>query len=202
MKRAPFASLAVALGLSLLSGRAARAQDCDHCEAPDEERPVEVGVGLDAAFYSPGGTNQTFTGIGLNLRHHFDERLAIEGTVGAFRAQDATAANPYAVRAYPVQASVLGYVFPRSPLKFYGLAGATLEESNVADTTANKSWNYSRAGGHVGVGAELVTGRVTWQMDTRYVIYGNNPSKDPSRPPAPFPGSDAHLFRLGATMYF
>lgn len=167
-----------------------------------EHRNLDIGVGLDAAFYSPGGAGSTFTGFGVNVRHPIDERLTIEGSLGAFNAQNANYSNPYNVRAYPVQASVLGYLFPRSPLRIYGIAGATLEHSTVDDSSTGRSWAWNRPGGHMGVGLELTTGRVSWQMDTRYVIYGTTPSSNGDAPPPPFRGSDAHLFRMGASMYF
>ena len=167
-----------------------------------EHHDLDVGVGLDAGFYSPGGTGTSFAGYGVNLRHPLDERLTIEGSLGVFNAQNASMGNPYSVRAYPMSASVLGYLFPRSPLRVYGLAGATLEHSTVDDASTGRSFAYNRPGAHMGVGLELQTGRVSWQMDTRYILFGTRPSDNGSQPPAPFTGSDAHLFRLGASMYF
>ena len=167
-----------------------------------EHRNIDLGVGLDAGMYSPGGTGTAFGGFGVSLRHPIDDRLSIEGTLGMYNAQNASFSNPYDVRTIPVQASVLGYLFPHSPLRVYGVAGATLEHDSVTNTAIGQSYSWNRPGAHMGVGLELQTGRVSWQMDTRYILFGTAPSSAPDGTPAPFQGNDAHLFRMGASMYF
>ena len=153
-------------------GFLAAATCCSMPAFAQECRTLDVGVGLDAGFYSPGGTNTSFAGYGVNLRHPLDERLSLEASLGVFNAQNATFGNPWSVRAYPVSASVLGYLFPRSPLRLYGIAGGTLEHSTLDDASTGESFAWNRSGAHLGAGLELQTGRVTWQMDTRYILFG------------------------------
>lgn len=170
----------------------------DH-DAPPPRRGPEFGVGMHAAWYAP--VNDSFGGLGVSLRHPIDDRVTFEASGSYFDVQDASLANPYSVRAYPVQASLLGYLLPHSPIQVYGIAGVGFEGSDVHDEALGRSWHYNRAGGHMGVGGQISAGRLSFEMDWRWILYAN-PRQSTTAPPPPFVDRDARLFRMGMSVYF
>lgn len=185
----------------LLSMAAPARADHGHAEPRGASDRIELGVGMHAAWYKPAGYADSFTGLGLQVRHPIDNRVTFEAAASYFEAQNATATNPFSVRAYPIQASLLAYMFPRSPIQLYGIAGVGLEGSDVHDEALGRSYHYNRPGGHMGLGAQFNAGRVSFEADWRWMIYAN-PRASATAPPPPFTERDARLFRLGMSLYF
>ena len=172
----------------------------EHDHARPREK-IDLGVGMHAAWYKPAGYADSFRGLGLQVRHPIDNRITFEASGSYFEAQQASATNPYSVRAYPIQASLLGYLFPRSPVQLYGIAGVGVEGSDVHDDVLNRSFHYNRPGGHMGMGAQFSAGRLTFEADYRWMIYAN-PSTSATAPPPPFEDRDARMFRAGMSLFF
>lgn len=184
---------------ALLLPAVARA-DHDRDDAPTPRRGPEFGLGMHAAWYSPV-PNDSFGGLGVSLRHPIDNRVTFEASGSYFDVQDASLANPYSVRAYPIQASLLGYLLPGSPIQVYGIAGVGFEGSDVHDEALGRSWHYNRAGGHMGIGGQITAGRLSFELDWRWILYAN-PRQSTTAPPPPFADRDARLFRAGMSVYF
>ena len=103
----------------------ALADDCRDCGDDRPRAPrqrFDLALGADAVWYHPDPTSNadSFGGVGISVRHRLDERVTVEATGSFFQPQASSPGNPYSVRAYPVQASVLGYLYPRSPLQLSG----------------------------------------------------------------------------------
>lgn len=189
-----------ALGLFSLA-RTAKA-DGYYDDRPPRREHFDIALGADAVWYHPDPTTNTdsFGGFGVSVRHRLDERVSVEATGAFFQPQAASATNPYSVRAYPIQASVIGYLYPRSPLQLYGLAGLGVESSDVTDESTGDSWHFTRPGGHMGVGAQMNVDRLTFQMDYRWIVYSN--PNTTAVPPPPFTESSARMFRMGMSLKF
>ncbi len=185
----------VASALLLLP--AAAWADHEHDGIPRRE-PIRVGVGMHYGWYRPIGAEEPIGGLGVSVRHPIDSRVTFEAS-GTYIEDVTPGDSTTDIRAYPVEASLLGYVFPRSPIQFYGIAGAGFEGADVITDTATR--HYTRAGGHMGVGAQMNLGRLTFEADWRWILYAT-PRDTDGLNAHPFQDRDARLLRLGMTLFF
>ena len=164
--------------------------DHDHDSYPRRE-PIQLGVGMHYGWYRPIGAQEALGGIGVSVRHPIDRRVTFE--VSGTYVEDVN------LRAYPIEASLLGYVWPRSPIQLYGIAGAGLEGADVLTETSSR--HYTRAGGHMGVGAQMNMGRLTFEADWRWILYAS-PRVGEGPDAHPFQDRSARLTRVGMTLFF
>jgi opacity protein-like surface antigen len=106
-------------------------------------------VGPRATFIKAKNADEGKWFAGAQLRAHLGDALALEGSIDYYRqhyAQNTT------LKVYPVQASLLAYIVPRSPVSPYLLAGPgwyyTKSETPLGHDT------QQRFGLHAGAGLE------------------------------------------------
>lgn len=145
-------------------------------------------LGGRAGWYRGGKTNESLLrGVGAMVRYQSGRHLGIEAGVSVFQPPDPGNCDCVLdIQVFPVEAGVMYFVFPDSPLSLYGLVGGTYEMTDVdvkadpADDVGYDSRLYQRWGGHAGVGAEVSFGhRFAVTADWRYLYYVSSPIPDP-----------------------
>lgn len=144
---------AAALAAGLLAPRAARADDAPKAAIPG------VTFGGRASYYRPKHADAGTLSGGAQLRLHFTEVVAVEGSAD-YRQTDYGGTT---VDVFPVQASLLLYLAPNFPVSPYVLGGVGWYYTHVhgADNSQN------RYGPHAGGGLEVALGR-HWSIDGSY----------------------------------
>lgn len=152
MRLAALAALAVAAGLCA----PASAMEKGHTRSGLE-------IGARGAYFKPDRADGAWSPGGV-LRIHLGKVWALEGTAD-FRQQYAGANDAYRITTYPVQASLLAYIFPDSPVTPYVLGGVGWYNQHIRgpgiDNTSDK------VGPHAGGGLAVYIGRF-WSMDATY----------------------------------
>src|SRR5688572_18222578 len=86
----------------------------DHDRDVTPRRGPELGVGMHFGWYRPVGARESMGGLGVSVRHPIDNRVVFEASGTYFEESSPTGRD---LRAYPIEASLLGYVWPRSPIQ-------------------------------------------------------------------------------------
>lgn len=129
-------------------------------------------VGGRGAYYDSRqpGADETWYG-GAQVRAHFSPVLAAEGSIDYRRERLSSQSTAHV---YPVQASLLAYLLPKSPVTPFLLGGFGWYFTNVDSSAGDRREN--RFGPHAGAGAQFFlndhwsldgTWRYTWLNDIR-----------------------------------
>lgn len=164
-----------------------------------------VSLGGRGMYYKPRGGPDSWSG-GAQLRFHMTEYWAIEGSADFRRVTfDNPAVGPIPagssrVDVYPVQATLIGYLFPRSPVTPFVLAGAGWYFTHAQTPLGNRTEN--RFGPHVGGGVEFFMSN-HWSIDGtyRYVWIENFRSANTSLPENAFRDS-GHMVTAALNYHF
>lgn len=158
-----------------------------------------LSFGPRATYFVPKNDNWEegkFYG-GAQLRAHFLQALAIEGSADYRRDHFGSTR----VDTYPVQVSLLAYLFPSSPLTPFGLVGGGWYYTHVKgpggfDDTQN------RFGAHAGGGLQFFINR-NWSTDAtyRYIWLEDIRSKDNNLLDKKF-DDRGHMVTLGINFHF
>jgi opacity protein-like surface antigen len=143
-------------------------------------------IGGRGMYFKPRGGPDSWSG-GAQVRFHMTENWAVEGSADYRRvtldtpAAGLTPAGSARVDVYPVQASLIGYLFPRSPITPFVLAGAGWYFTHASTPGGDRTDN--RFGPHVGGGLQIFLGH-HWSVDGtyRYVWIENFRSASTSLP--------------------
>jgi opacity protein-like surface antigen len=146
--------------------------------ADDATVGPEAGVSLGgrAMYYRIAGDDHGTLSGGAQLRLHFTSVLALEGSAD-YRQETL---NGHTIDVYPVQASLLVYLFPGFPVSPYLLGGGGWYYTHVQGA-GNPSQN--RFGPHAGAGLEWFIDQ-NWSVDGdyRYVWNEDIHSQDSAHP--------------------
>jgi opacity protein-like surface antigen len=132
---------------------------------PPHTRPG-LDIGARGAYFKPDRGDGAWS-PGALVRIHFGKIWAVEGAAD-YRQQYAGAGDAYKVETYPVQASLMAYIFPDSPVTPYVLGGVgwymqRIKGPGIDDTT-------DRIGPHAGAGlAAYLTNNWSINGDYRFV---------------------------------
>lgn len=102
-------------------------------------------------FQSKDAENGSFTG-GVQARLHFTPVLGVEGSVD-YRKDNYS--NDVSIKSYPVQASLMAYLMPHSPISPYVLGGAGWYFTQIKGPMFETETD-NRFGLHAGAGLELM----------------------------------------------
>lgn len=170
----------LAAGLALLVLSAARP-----AAAADPDAHPRAGMelgGRAAYFHSNGEEDRQWFG-GAQLRLHFNDAVAVEGSADYRKAHFGGGVN---ADVYPVQASLLAYLAPHSPVSPFLLGGYGWYFTHTTGP-AGLDNNQNRHGPHAGAGVQFffnkywsvdATGRYLWLTDVNAPA---NPGKDTFR---------------------
>lgn len=125
-----------------------------------------LSLGGRGMYYKPDGAQGEWHG-GAQLRFHLNRALALEGSADYRSTRFDAPAGTGEVRVdhYPVMASLLGYLFPHSPITPFVLAGAGWHFTHVDGPGIDETNN--RFGPHAGGGLQAFLGR-SWSLDGTY----------------------------------
>jgi opacity protein-like surface antigen len=165
--------------------------------------------GVDAGPFSIGGRATYFHSKdfdhswygGAQVRYHFINVLAIEGSVD-YRREVVNKDTPAEtkIHVYPVQASLMYYLFPNSRVSPFVLGGAGWYYTTVDGP--NYSNTQNRFGTHVGGGLELyLSKQVSLDATYRYVWVEDVNSKNQAVQDKDY-RDDGHMITAGLNFHF
>ncbi len=140
------ASTALALAAVVLATSAPAMADGDAHPRPG----LELG-GRAAYFRSPDENNRQLFG-GAQLRLHFSDAVAVEGSADYRRAHFG---GGFDADVYPIQASLLAYLAPSSPVSPFLLGGYGWYRTHLTGPAGVGSTNQDRHGPHAGAGVQF-----------------------------------------------
>lgn len=109
-------------------------------------------IGPRASYYKPKHADKGSYSGGVQARVHFTPVLGLEGSVD-YRKDDYS--DGVSIKTYPVQASLLAYLMPHSPLSPYVLGGTGWYFTQVKGPSI-RTETENRFGLHAGAGLELL----------------------------------------------
>lgn len=139
-----------------------------------DSAPILLGgpeFGLRAGYLKPRDADEGTWFGGVQLRAPFTSVLAIEGSIEVHSSEFSD--GDIEIIQYPVQASLLVFLMPESPVCPYVLGGlgwyyTTTEFSGSLDGIDSET--ESLFGAHLGVGARFSLGGATASADLRYIF--------------------------------
>ncbi|MBI3299903.1 MAG: porin family protein [Elusimicrobia bacterium] len=144
----------------------------------DEDLRSRPGVtfGGRAMYFRPKDADSGRLNGGAQLRLHLTSVLAVEGSAD-YRQEKLSGTT---VDVFPVQASLLIYLIPSSPITPYILGGGGWYYTHVRHTNGDTN---TRFGPHAGAGLEAFLGR-RWSIDGswRYLWTPDFQSQDSTHP--------------------
>jgi opacity protein-like surface antigen len=154
-----------------------------------------LSIGPRVGYYqAKDGDNGKFTG-GAQVRFHMTPTFALEGAIDYRQIDGEDSLGDLDVHFYPVQASLIAYLFPESPLTPYLVAGANWQ--NITIETPGNDVTKSKLGVHGGVGLQYFMTQ-NWSVDGswRYMwidkVSDGNTDFDPS----------GHMFSTALNYHF
>jgi opacity protein-like surface antigen len=170
----------------------------DDDDEDDDDFRSGVSLGGRAAYFDPKDADDTTWFGGAQLRLFFSRAMALEGSID-YREDEYP--GQVQVRTYPVQATLLAFLMPDSPLSPFLLGGAgwyhtTLEVPGVPDDTD------SRFGLHAGGGLELcLSEHLSLDGTYRYIWMEGFESGGADLTKKEFNDS-GHMVTMGLNFYF
>lgn len=184
-------TFAAALSLAAALCGAAGASEMGH------PRPG-LEIGGRGAYFKPDRADGAWS-PGALVRIHLGRVWAVEGSAD-FRQQYGGAGDAYRITTYPVQASLLAYIFPDSPVTPYVLGGVGwynqhIRGPGIDDTT-------DRIGPHAGGGLAFYLNQF-WSMDATYrFIWIESPSSADARLDNKRFNDRGHMITAGLNYHF
>lgn len=124
--------------------------------------PAGMSLGGRAMWFEPEDTNDTTLHGGAQLRFHFSRLFALEGSADYRRVRFPGSR----VDIFPVQASLLAYLLPNSPVSPFLLGGAGWYFTRV-EGPGDFDDTQHRFGPHAGGGVQARINR-WWSIDATY----------------------------------
>ncbi|MDP3543460.1 MAG: outer membrane beta-barrel protein [Elusimicrobiota bacterium] len=143
---------ALVLAAAVLAPEFARAEGPEIAEG--------VSLGGRAMYYRPKGADEGSLSGGAQLRVHLSSMFALEGSIDYRKSTFGTVT----VDVYPVQASLLMYLLPSSPLTPYLLAGGGWYYTHVRAPYEKTQYRF---GPHAGAGLKMSLSK-SWSIDGSY----------------------------------
>ena len=109
-------------------------------------------IGPRASYFKPKDADKGSYSGGVQARVHFTPVLGLEGSVD-YRKDDYD--NGVSIKTYPVQASLMGYLIPHSPVSPYVLGGTGWYFTQVKGPAVDTETD-NRLGFHAGAGLEVM----------------------------------------------
>jgi opacity protein-like surface antigen len=143
----------------LLAAAAALAPASALAGGSDADVARGVSIGGNATYFRAKDADHGYISPGVQLRVHLSPMFALEGTIDYRKEQF----GGTVVDVYPVQASLLVYLFPSSRLTPYVLGGGGWYYTHVR----SPDHTQYRFGPHLGAGLKLSLNR-SWSVDGSY----------------------------------
>lgn len=185
-------------GLALAAGLSGPALAHDDGRAWTGEVRPGLSLGLNGTYFDPERGDGVWS-PGALLRLHFGQIWAIEGAAD-WRRDRIGVGDAYQVDTYPIQASLLAYLLPHSPITPYLLGGFGWYMTDVNGPGIDET--SDRVGPHAGGGLQLFLGRsLSLDASYRYIWIEDFASADARLEEKRF-NDRGHMIKAGLNFHF